>query len=199
MERWRVWAAACLAVVVLASGAGIVVWNLDRAAEAERDHDRIEALEATAEERADDIDRLVETLEAANAQLEAIGLDPVTAPEVVVGQQGDVGPPGPPGDQGPPGSPGPAGDPGAPGPTGPAGSTGPDGSPGEPGPAGEPGATGPAGPAGPPGEPGPAGPQGEPGPQGQPGAAPASITFTWLGTTWTCTDPDGDLAYTCSN
>lgn len=72
---------------------------------------------------------------------------------------------------------------------GPAGADGEDSTvPGPPGPQGE---------QGPQGETGPTGPQGEPGPPG-PAAPPAeSFTFTFLGVTYDCRDPEGDGAYTC--
>lgn len=104
----------------------------------------------------------------------------------------------------PPGERGPAGPAGASivgprGPVGPRGARGPRGFEGEPGAS----VTGPAGPqgesiVGPQGETGESitGPQGEPGPTGPP---IASFTFTQGGHTWTCTDPDGDLTYTCES
>jgi hypothetical protein len=92
------------------------------------------------------------------------------------------------------------------------GRDGADGAPGAPGQPGNPGrdatplpgAPGPAGPAGPPGAngedgapgpEGPAGPQGEQGFPGFDGQSPVSLTFP-DGTV--CTDPDGDLNYTCT-
>ena len=54
---------------------------------------------------------------------------------------------------------------------------------------------GPAGPAGPAGVDGQPGAQGEPGPQGPP---PASFTFTWANSTYTCTpNPPGSTTYAC--
>lgn len=53
--------------------------------------------------------------------------------------------------------------------------------------------------AGPAGPTGPQGPAGEQGGEGPPGPAPESWTFDWLGTTWTCVDPDGDRAYECTS
>lgn len=64
------------------------------------------------------------------------------------------------------------------------------------------------GPQGPPGAdstvPGPQGESGSPGadstvpgPQGPPGPRPDSFSFEWANQTYTCTDPDGDGAYSC--
>jgi hypothetical protein len=90
------------------------------------------------------------------------------------------------------GEPGPGG---PPGPQGPQGAQGPDGDPGPSGPAGP---SGPVGVAGQPGEAGPAGAKGDPGAAGQP---PASWTWSFLGTTYTCTrdpgSPDAAPTYSC--
>jgi len=108
-----------------------------------------------------------------------------------VGPKGDTGAQG---DKGAPGDAGATGAPGAKGDTGAQGATGDTGAPGS------------TGAQGPPGDPGPQGPQGATGPQGPPGAngsPPASFSFTFVDgvgaqVTLTCTDPDGDLNYTCS-
>lgn len=70
---------------------------------------------------------------------------------------------------------------------GPAGATGKDGKDGATGATGSQGATGPAG------APGATGGDGATGPAGY----PSSFTFTYLGANYTCTDSDGDRAYTC--
>lgn len=41
------------------------------------------------------------------------------------------------------------------------------------------------------------GADGAPGADGPAGPPPASFEFSWLTTTWTCTDPDGDGHYAC--
>lgn len=89
------------------------------------------------------------------------------------------------------------------------GPAGVDGAPGTPGPDGQDGATGPSGAQGATGEPGPQGPPGQSvmGPQGEPGtpgvdgtngSPPTGFTFVAGGVTYTCTDPDADLAYECA-
>lgn len=109
------------------------------------------------------------------------------------------GPSGPPGRQGLQGIPGPQG---PTGPTGPRGLKGPKGQNGKT----VQGPPGVAGPAGPQGEPGPVGPKGEKGdkgdrgdtgPTGATGPEPVSFTFTYLGVTYTCTDPERDGTYAC--
>lgn len=124
--------------------------------------------------------------EALAAQVEQMGGEPVedTAGDVVV----VPGPPGPAGVDGRDGRHGLDGKDGA------AGQPGPPGAVGGPGPEGDTGATGEPGATGPPGAQGEPGPAGAP---GQPGPAPASFAFTLGAITWTCTDPDGDLAYAC--
>ena len=129
--------------------------------------------------------------EALAAQVEQMGGEPVedTDGDVVV----VPGPPGAPGADGRDGRRGLDGKEGAAGQPGPPGAIGAQGAPG----VGFPGETGATGEAG---GPGPAGAQGEPGPAGAPGqSGPAvgSFTFTIGPATWTCADPDGDLAYTC--
>lgn len=102
---------------------------------------------------------------------------------------------------------------------GPAGADGRDGQDGRDGARGERGATGATGgtgpqgergepgPQGPGGPPGPPGPQGEKGERGEVGPTGYPETFTWTDpgtpaegdeTTYTCRDPDGDRAYTCT-
>lgn len=102
------------------------------------------------------------------------------------GAAGAAGPDGPSGVDGAAGADGKNGDPGAPG---------ADGAPGVDGAPGPAGADGAQGPQGPPGADGPQGPQGPQGPAGY----PDSFTYTAPdGTVTTCTDPDGDHAYTCT-
>lgn len=180
-------------VVVLLIVGGVFLWSV------QRDRDRVADELATAHT---DIAELASALATVSGQVEALGGEPaveveagVDGPELVPGPQGETGQRGPQGPEGDPGPPGPVGPMGA---MGADGLAGPDGAPGSDGEVGAPGETGPAGTAG---APGPPGPQGEPGPagaQGDPGPPPESWSFTWLGTTWTCTDPDGDLAYECT-
>lgn len=134
-------------------------------------------------------DALADALAAEQEQSADAGLEPA-APSVeeIVGERGERGDSGP---QGPPGRDGRDGAPGVAGVQGPAGPAGPSG------PAGVAGAAGPAGPQGEPGEAGPPGADGAPGATGPQGPAPSSWTFTHLNKTWTCSDPDGDLAYEC--
>lgn len=207
MRRHRlpflVWVVA--AAVVAALMAWVIVTIVDQGQELEDTRGDRAAL-------ADDVDKL-------RGQLEALGEEPAAPPPdervAGAGPQGDTGPQGP---AGPPGQPGVAGQPGArglPGPAGEQGPTGPAGAPGAqgatgpagpPGPAGaqgeagEDGATGPQGetgaqgPAGPEAAPGPVGPQG---PQGAQGPPVASFTIVLPGRTIVCSDPEGDLQYTC--
>lgn len=127
---------------------------------------------------------------------------------------GEPGQPGAPGDQGPVGEPGSEGPQGSTGPAGPTGVQGPRGKPGRdstvPGPIGLAGTPGDDGQdaVGPQGQPGPAGPKGDPGAKGDPGDTgpqgpegpagyPESFTFTYLGVTFVCSDPDEDRSYDC--
>lgn len=164
------------------------------------------ALWRTSEDRATRIERQLRDSNQRVGQLvdqvEGLGAEPVTtAPPGEPGATGPQGPPGPQGPAGPPGAagavgpPGPQGPPGPPGAPGVAGSPGADGQPGPAGPQGAQGEPGPAGPQGEPGAQGPQGPQGEPGPQGE---RPTSFTFTVLGFTFTCADPDQDGNYECA-
>jgi hypothetical protein len=65
------------------------------------------------------------------------------------------------------------------------------------GPRGDRGPEGDRGPAGPRGKRGRRGPKGVAGDVGPAGPGPASFTFVVNGVTFTCTDPEGDGAYTC--
>lgn len=105
-----------------------------------------------------------------------------------VGSPGQPGQPGGSGATGPAGPQGPQGSQGATGPLGPAG---PQGQPGSQGPTGGSGADGATGPQGPPGA------DGQPGPQGSQGAPVGSFSFTFLLTNYSCSDVEGDGAYTC--
>jgi hypothetical protein len=141
------------------------------------------------------VDRNEIAVAALRAQLEAEGIEPAVeasddpAEVIVTGPQGERGPRGEPGEDGSDGEPGADGQPGA---------TGEPGSDGEPGAVGEPGTDGVQGPSGEPGPAGATGPAGADGTAGPPGPAPASFTFRWLTTTWTCSDPDGDGHYECA-
>lgn len=150
----------------------------------------------------------------------ALGPAGAVGPRGPQGPQGERGPVGPMGETGLPGAKGepgkdgtdgkagdtgPKGDPGAdstvPGPQGPKGDPGADSTvPGPQGPQGQPGADsnvpGPQGPKGDTGDQGAKGDTGATGPKGDPGY-PDSFTFTFMGTDYSCSDPDGDHAYTC--
>jgi len=216
--RWGKWLLILLAAVVIWLAIGTVIWlshKLDT--QEENDRDSI-ADRAALAERADALEA---NQKALLAQLEELGARPdLTAEDLEASAEGDIvvrgepGPPGPPGlegPRGPTGPPGTSGEDGAPGDPGSTGAQGTDGTDGAQGPAGtdgragEPGSPGPQGPAGEPGPQGPAGPAGPTGPAGEPGPQgpagptgyPDSWTFTFLGTTYVCTDPDGDRAYTC--
>jgi collagen triple helix repeat protein len=140
-------------------------------------------------------------------QVDDLGADPVVEPpdvgDDVVPMPGPEGEQGPRGEQGPQGDTGPRGDKGPIGATGQPGSDGANGPPGDDGAPGAPGGPGADGPAGQPGADGAPGAQGEQGPQGEKGdrgdtgPPPESWTITILGFDYLCTDPDGDLAYTC--
>jgi len=143
---------------------------------------------------AHEVDKLRVDRNVLATQLENEGIEPAVSDADPVagipGEQGERGPAGPVGPSGPVGPVGPAGIPGGDGKDGAAGVSGPVGDIGQPG---DPG------PAGAQGEPGPPGAQGEPGPQGPAGPPPASFTFTWLGQTFTCTDPEQDGTAVCTN
>lgn len=114
----------------------------------------------------------------------------------LVGAKGDAGPVGP---QGLEGASGVQGPPGEAGKDGKDGRDGQQGQRGEPGAPGLDGAQGPPGPQGAPGADGPVGPVGPAGPAGPPG--PAILSFSFVdsaGVTHICTDPEGDLIYTCT-
>ena len=123
-------------------------------------------------------------LAALDAQVRELGGEPVVSPQDV-SDNGPVLIPGPRGETGPRGDQGPSGSAGA---AGPGGLSGVDGLAGA---RGEPGQPGPAG------EQGPQGPEGPQGVEGPPGPAPQSFTFTALGLTFVCTDPDGDGNFNC--
>lgn len=153
--------------------------------------DRVEQLETATSQRDTRIDNLEAALGLQRAQFKrckgaGAARDPY-CDEPVAPPAGEIGPPGPPGIQGIQGVPGPPGPPG------------PQGVQGEKGDRGDTGTSGTTGPAGPPGEQGPAGPQGEKGERGEQGPAgyPDSFTFAALGTTYVCSDADGDRAYEC--
>lgn len=141
---------------------------------------------------------LTEDLRTANTardalarQVEHLGASPVAGPPGSRGEAGKsvVGPSGPAGEPGSPGPTGPAGASGSPGKNGKDGVAGASGSPGV-GATGPAGAAGSPGPAGVQGEAGPAGPQGPAGNDGKNGSPPAGWTFTYKGTTYTCSPAD---------
>lgn len=84
--------------------------------------------------------KLRETSQTLQQQIEDMGGRPVV--EVIPGEEGPRGKPGPPGRNGQDGEPGPPGKDGKPGPQGPQGEQGPPGPQGERGPAGPPGPAG---------------------------------------------------------
>jgi hypothetical protein len=173
------WAWYCVALVTAAAIAWLVVsvaHQTDRtdqkAAAAERQADRAEKSAAVAIAAANDLAE----------QVRSLGGEPVVEPSDLpqVGPQGDIGPQGPAGATGATGPRGPRGPKGVPGPAGATGAKG------DPGPAGQDGKDGTDGTDGADGAAGPAG-------------YPTSFSFTWLGgQEFTCTDPDGDHAYTCT-
>lgn len=191
-----------IAAMLLAGAVGSVIWFVPLN-EQKADEDVVAAETGEVREDAARADRKAETADKkATAAVDFLEIP-------VPGVQGDQGLPGQRGITGLPGIRGPEGEEGPPGPLGPlgpvgtpgeAGAPGPSGEPGEAGPAGAAGKTGaegprgPAGEAGPAGDPGPAGPQGPP---GETGPAIATFTFTFSDVTYTCSDPDGDLAYEC--
>lgn len=139
------------------------------------------------EERDDNISALED-------QVESLGEEPVidsTPNGGDKGDQGDRGERGPRGDTGDRGSPGKTGATGAVGPPGAQGGAGPEGPEGPPGDPGEEGPQGEVGPAGPVGE------AGATGPPGQDGRTPTSFTFTFLASTYRCTDDNRDGHYEC--
>jgi hypothetical protein len=187
-----------LGVVLFLGGAAAIVWLL-------LDRDQMaDQLAHEADLRGMAVSTLASDVRELRAQVRAEGETPV-APDPTQAVEDlperaevPVPIPGPPG---PAGSPGPSGTPGR---------DGLDGSPGASGEPGSPGVDGATGPAGPQGEQGVQGPQGEPGPQGEqgprgeqgpPGQPPASWTWTYKGTEYTCRrvddfDPDNPR-YTC--
>lgn len=135
---------------------------------------------------------------------------PVSPPASTVSKSvPQVGPPGQrglPGQQGIPGLPGQNGKDGQNGKPGAQGSPGPEG-PYPPcvampsacvGPQGPQGPAGPQGPVGPAGPQGPSGNDGHDGSPGPQGPEPDSFTFTYMGVTYTCTDPEKDGSYACT-
>lgn len=222
MMHSRTRRAALIAVFLVAVfGAGVIaVYALnslnDDANTAQRKATTVERKAAVAKTAADRNGRKLNTVARDQRRVERIIVQKqiaVRGPNGLQGGPGPIGKTGPAGPQGPPGtapfsltdvlnglSPrlvtavtdrlpsalqtlcngtcdGPAGEKGATGDQGPVGDQGPQGVRGD---------TGPQGPAGPPGAAGPAGPP------------VTSWTFTdATGQTQSCSDPDGDLAYTC--
>lgn len=194
-RRHRGWWWLLGAVVVGVLTVGVwVAWN-----EADTANDTVTEIKATSEKRDDRIQGLEEALDAQREQfVNCVDAKPGTrgCTEPIAPPAGAIGPQGVQGIQG---VSGPQGIQGPPGPRGPKGDSGASGSSGSAGTIGATGPQGPAGPSGPKGdqgEQGPVGPEGQTGPRGP---APDSFTWTMLGTTYTCTDPDGDGDYTCSS
>ncbi len=169
-----------LAVAVVAAIAVLSLWRITQ------QRVEIDSVRSMAMQNAVDSDANANALRKANGRLEAAGEQPVAIPAPgpagAVGATGAAGrdglsvtgPAGPQGVRGRDGVPG-AGVNGTNGSNGTAGAAGADGA------IGATGATGPAGPAGTDGATGPAGPSGA---DGQP---PQSWTFSYLGTSYTCT------------
>lgn len=177
-RRWGtvVWLAGVLAAGVLIGGTAAAVVNLS---------DEVRHLSDQTDTRAADIETLRD-------QLRGVGVTPVIDEQADEhGERGDPGATGADGRDGRDGRDGLTVE-GPQGPPGPEGASGTDGAAGPPGPQGEPGQDGLTGAQGPPG---PAGSDGAP---GAPGSPPVSFVFVAGGVTYTCTDPDGDLAYECS-
>jgi Collagen triple helix repeat (20 copies) len=194
-----------------AAGLGVIGalslwWGISEDIDDDRNEEDIQALGAATNELRDQVETLC--IESPELDPNSTECQPVAPPaedivdsEVV---QAIAGPEGPPGPRGEPGRPGADGaDSSVPGPPGPPGLDGKEGQIGSPGPPGVQGAPGEEGVAGSPGSPGP---EGSPGPVGEPGAtgppgptgpAVASFTIVLGGHTWVCTDPEGDLTYSC--
>lgn len=176
------------AAVIATLGLVMLWWGIHEDADDARADDERDSLAAGVEVLREQVIDLGEEPDAPPAE------DLVDSPvdvQPIPGPQGPEGPRGPVGPEGPPGPIGIAGLDGKDGAAGISGNTGPVGPPGAEGVEGAAGAAGPVGPTGPAG---PAGPAGSTGPAG-PG--PSSFTFSQGPQTWVCTDPDGDLVYTC--
>lgn len=179
-------------VGVLLVGISYIIWGIDQRA---RDSAQTSA----------------EALAYANqvkVQAEAQGVEVSDLPETLEGKPGAVGPPGPQGERGETGRDGLTppcyfapticvGPPGAQGISGMPGINGTNGVDGNPGTNGLNGEPGPQGIQGEPGVQGPQGEQGIQGSQGPQGPAVQSFTFTFLGVTYNCTDPEMDGSYSC--
>lgn len=97
--RRQVWAGAAGGVLLLA-GVAVGGWELQRATRAEQDRERIEALEATASERADVMDALSEGLDITRGQLEAEGVEPAVPPPEEIAEDTEAARRGEQGEQG---------------------------------------------------------------------------------------------------
>ncbi len=203
-------------VALMVALLGSILW-LSRS-----DAEQREQAQEQAKFSARDREALAQTVDLLRRQLLREGVTPAAPPADTIVE----GLPGPPGPAGAVGAPGLDGLPGASvtGPRGLPGVDGKDGAAGQAGGAGkdgvgEPGTDGKDGAAGEPGGdstvPGPTGPSGAdstvagpqgapgadstvPGPQGPAGPAPSSFSFVAQGVTYTCTDPDLDGNYTCT-
>lgn len=205
-----VWALALLGVGVAASLVS-VLWLAQVAGQGATTN-TAQAAEITATgDELDEVSALATELRAgllkANQRLRDNGAVPVVVPTATIPANGSDGADGLDGLDGAAGSPGAEGRdgseglPGGIGPVGVAGSAGVDGTKGDTGatgPKGDTGATGPAGSDGANGAPGADGAVGQPGANGADGQPPRSFTFTNLGVTYTCDDPEGDGDYTCT-
>lgn len=175
---WRSLAVA--AVLLVLSGAVVLVWLRIDAEIAARKDAIVEAQDAIAEAnlRGDAVATLAGDVRVLREQIKADGKTPAVPDpsravddlparsEVPVPIPGPTGPRGP---QGDPGSSGPSGSPGEDGEDGTSGTDGTDGAQGEPGAVGPSGPAGPIGPTGPPGDRGEKGETGNQGPAGPPG------------------------------
>lgn len=193
--RHLLWIVAAL--LFLGGGLGLAFLQINAESK------RADQLAAEANLRGSAVATLAGDVRALRQQVKAKGGTPVApdpakaVPSLSARAEVPVPIPGPPG---PSGRPGPAGAPGSPGPSGAPGRTGATGAPGAAG------AVGPAGPAGPAGQPGPAGPPGPAGAAGQDGKdgrPPAGWTFTYGGSTYTCSPvanfDASDPRYNCTS
>lgn len=178
--RYLLW--VLTALFILGGGLGVAFVLIDR------ESHRADQLAEEANLRGDAVSTLAGDVRALRQQVKSKGGTPVApdpskaVPSLSARAEVPVPVPGPPG---PSGVPGVSGAPGSPGPSGAPGQPGASGAPGVQGAAGS---AGPAGPAGPQGEPGPAGPSGRDGADGKP---PAGWSFTYNGTTYTCSPVTG--------
>jgi hypothetical protein len=157
--------------------------------------DDVDDLTAQAAAESLEADARAVDIETLRQQLQSFGVEPaVDGPHTDRGERGDDGRDGRDGTDGTDGTDGRTGEPGPPGP---AGADGVNGSNGANGLDGLNGLDGVPGPQGPPGQ-SVMGPQGPAGPAGEDGTSPSSFVFVAAGVTYTCTDPEGDGVYECT-